>query len=82
MSALSLVARTALEYVAGIDLTAVEGGEGMTALTLIRKIGSEVSKFATVKHVGGRPAQMESWYRLLLGERGAMTENAWPATAV
>jgi transposase len=42
--------RTALYYVVGIDLTEIEGIEEMTALTLISELGSDVSKFATVKH--------------------------------
>ena len=42
--------RTALYYVVGIYLTEIEGIGPMTALTIISEIGSEVSKFATVKH--------------------------------
>jgi transposase len=42
--------RTALYYVVGLDLTEIEGFDEMTALTIISELGTDLSKFATVKH--------------------------------
>jgi transposase len=42
--------RTALYYVVGIDLTELEGLSETSALVLISEIGTDMSKFATVKH--------------------------------
>jgi transposase len=41
--------RTALYYVVGIDLTELEGLDETSALVLISEIGTDMSKFATVK---------------------------------
>jgi transposase len=41
--------RTALYYVAGIDLTEIEGIEEMTALTIISEIGIDLARFPTVQ---------------------------------
>jgi transposase len=41
--------RRALYYVVGLDLTEIEGLNELTALTLISEIGTDLSKFATVK---------------------------------
>jgi transposase len=43
-------AREALYYVVGIDLTELEGLSENTALALIGEIGTDMTKFATVKH--------------------------------
>jgi len=42
--------RAALYYVAGLDLTEIEGIEEATALTILSEIGVDLGKFATVKH--------------------------------
>src|SRR3954454_19518491 len=42
--------RTALYYVTGVDLTAIEGIDELHALTLISELGSDFSKWPTVKH--------------------------------
>jgi transposase len=42
--------RQALYYVSGVDLTAIEGISDMTALTLISEIGTDMSRWPTVKH--------------------------------
>ena len=42
--------RTALYYLVGIDLTAVEGIDEIHALTLISELGTDFTKWPTVKH--------------------------------
>src|SRR5262249_7128127 len=42
--------RRALYYVVGIDLTQIEGLDESSALVLISEIGTDTSKFASVKH--------------------------------
>jgi transposase len=42
--------RAALYYMTGVDLTAIEGISELTALTLLSEIGTDLSKFPTVKH--------------------------------
>jgi transposase len=42
--------RQALYYVVGLDLTEIEGFDEVTALTVISELGTDLSKFATVKH--------------------------------
>ncbi len=42
--------RTALYYVVGLDLTEIEGLDEMTALTIVSELGTDLSKFSTVKH--------------------------------
>jgi transposase len=42
--------RTALYHVTGLDLTELEGLDETAALKLISEIGTDMSKFATVKH--------------------------------
>ena len=42
--------REALYYVTGVDLTATEGIDEVTALTLVGELGSDFSKWPTVKH--------------------------------
>ena len=42
--------RTALYYVTGTDLTEIEGIDELTALTVISEIGSDMTRWQTVKH--------------------------------
>src|SRR5262249_52299254 len=42
--------RTALYYATGVDLTAVEGIDEVHALTLLSELGTDFSKWPTVKH--------------------------------
>ena len=42
--------RTALYLVAGVDLTAIEGIDEVHALTLVSELGTDFSKWPTVKH--------------------------------
>lgn len=42
--------RQALYYVCGVDLTAIEGIDEVHALTLISELGTDFSKWPTVKH--------------------------------
>jgi transposase len=42
--------RAALYYATGVDLTAIEGIDAIHALTLVSELGSDLSKWPTVKH--------------------------------
>jgi transposase len=42
--------RTALYYVTGVDLTAIEGIDEMHALTLVSELGCDFTKWPSVKH--------------------------------
>jgi transposase len=42
--------RTALYYVTGVDLTALDGIAEVTALVVVSEIGLDMSRFPTVKH--------------------------------
>jgi transposase len=42
--------RTALYFVTGVDLTAIEGIDEVHALTLVSELGSDFTKWPTVKH--------------------------------
>src|ERR1035438_8270523 len=42
--------RTALYYATGVDLTAIEGIDELHALTLVSELGTDFSKWPTVKH--------------------------------
>jgi transposase len=42
--------RTALYYLTGLDLTAIEGIDELHALTLVSELGTDFSKWPTVKH--------------------------------
>jgi transposase len=42
--------RTALYYATGVDLTAIEGIDELHALTLVSELGSDMTKWPTVKH--------------------------------
>lgn len=42
--------RTALYYVTGVDLTALEGIDAVTALVVISEVGTDMTRWPTVKH--------------------------------
>lgn len=42
--------RTALYYVTGVDLTALEGVDAVTALVVVSEIGTDMTRWPTVKH--------------------------------
>ena len=42
--------RTAFYFLVGIDLTEIEGLDEITALTLIRELGTDFTKWPTMKH--------------------------------
>jgi transposase len=42
--------RTALYYTTGVDLTAIDGIDEVHALTLVSELGSDLTKWPTVKH--------------------------------
>jgi transposase len=42
--------RTALYYLSGVDLTAIEGISELNALVILSEIGTDLSKWPTVKH--------------------------------
>ena len=42
--------RTALYYVSGVDMTAIEGIDEIHALTLVSELGTDFTKWPTVKH--------------------------------
>jgi len=42
--------RTALYYATGVDLTAIEGIDAIHALTLVSELGTDFTKWPTVKH--------------------------------
>jgi transposase len=42
--------RTALYYLTGVDLTAIEGIDELHALTLVSELGTDFTKWPTVKH--------------------------------
>jgi transposase len=42
--------RTALYYVTGVDLTALEGIDAVTALVVVSEIGMDMTRWPTVKH--------------------------------
>jgi transposase len=42
--------RTALYYMTGVDLTAIEGIDDIHALTLVSELGTDFTKWPTVKH--------------------------------
>jgi transposase len=55
--------RTALYYVVGLDLTAIEGLSELTALTLLSEIGPGVSPLATVKQFGSWLGLCPNWQK-------------------
>jgi transposase len=53
--------RTALYYVTGVDLTAIEGIDELHALTLISELGTDFTKWPTVKHFTSWLGLCPSW---------------------
>jgi transposase len=53
--------RTALYYLAGIDLTAIEGIDEIHALTLVSELGSDFTKWPTVKHFASWLGLCPNW---------------------
>lgn len=53
--------RTALYYVTGVDLTAIEGLDEMHALTLVSELGSDFTKWPTVKHFASWLGLCPNW---------------------
>jgi transposase len=55
--------REALYYVTGIDLTAIEGIEEMHALTLVSELGTDFSKWPTVKQFSSWLGLCPNWHK-------------------
>src|SRR5205814_607685 len=76
--------RTALYYVTGVDLTAIEGIDGTTALVVVSEIGTDMSRWPTVKHftswLGLCPHQQVSGGKVLSRRTKACANRA--ATAL
>jgi transposase len=53
--------RTALYYVTGVDLTAIEGIDEIHALTLVSELGTDFSKWPTVKHFASWLGLCPNW---------------------
>ena len=53
--------REALYFVAGVDLTAVEGIDEVHALTLVSELGTDFTKWPTVKHFASWLGLCPSW---------------------
>jgi transposase len=53
--------RTALYYLVGIDLTAIEGIDEIHALTLISELGCDFTKWPTVKHFASWLGLCPNW---------------------
>ena len=53
--------RTALYYLVGIDLTAIEGIDEIHALTLISELGTDFTKWPTVKHFASWLGLCPNW---------------------
>jgi transposase len=53
--------RTALYYLVGIDLTAIEGIDEMHALTLISELGTDFTKWPSVKHFSNWLGLCPNW---------------------
>ena len=53
--------RTALYYATGIDLTTIEGLDEIHALTLVSELGSDLSKWPTVKHFSSWLGLCPNW---------------------
>jgi transposase len=54
-------ARTALYYLTGVDLTALEGIDEIHALTLVSELGTDFSKWPTVKHFSSWLGLCPNW---------------------
>ena len=55
--------RTALHYVTGVDLTAIEGIDELHALTLVSELGTDFSKWPTVKHFASWLGLCPNWHK-------------------
>ncbi len=55
--------RTALYHLTGVDLTAIEGIDEIHALTLVSELGTDVSKWPTVKHFGSWLGLCPNWQK-------------------
>src|SRR5262249_47383741 len=53
--------RTALYYLTGVDLTAIEGIDDLHALTLVSELGTDFTKWPTVKHFTSWLGLCPSW---------------------
>ena len=53
--------RTALYYVTGVDLTAIEGIDEIHALTLVSELGTDFTKWPTVKHFASWLGLCPNW---------------------
>jgi transposase len=53
--------RTALYYLTGIDLTAIEGIDEIHAMTLISELGTDFTKWPTVKHFTSWLGRCPNW---------------------
>lgn len=53
--------RTALYYATGIDLTAIEGIDEIHALTLVSELGTDFTKWPTVKHFASWLGLCPNW---------------------
>src|SRR5262249_55060660 len=53
--------RTALYYLTGVDLTAIEGIDAIHALTLVSELGTDFRKWPTVKHFTSWLGRCPNW---------------------
>ena len=55
--------RTALYYLTGVDLTAIEGIDEIHALTLVSELGCDLTKWPTVKHFSCWLGLCPNWHK-------------------
>src|SRR4029078_12256260 len=53
--------RTALYFICGVDLTAIEGLDEIHALTLVSELGTDFTKWPTVKHFASWLGLCPNW---------------------
>lgn len=53
--------RTALYYMTGVDLTAIEGIDEVNALTLVSELGTDFTKWPTIKHFSSWLGLCPNW---------------------
>ena len=53
--------RSALYYATGVDLTVIEGIDALHALTLVSELGSDFTKWPTVKHFASWLGLCPNW---------------------
>jgi hypothetical protein len=53
--------RTALYFITGVDLTAIEGIDAINALTLVSELGADFTKWPTVKHFASWLGVCPNW---------------------